>query len=121
MIKKFTGILGVTFLLVGVVGALTGGHDHNLVIFGINTTHNMVHILSGTLALVAALISTNTARFFCITFGVVYGLVTLLGFLHVPQAVALLNLNMADNFLHLTITTACLYFGLAAPRPVRVL
>lgn len=114
MLKTFTMILGVTLLLVGIVGMLTGGHNHTLVIFGINMTHNVVHILSGILALVAALISLKAAKLYCIAFGVVYGLVTLAGFLNIPQVVSLLNLNTADNYLHLGITAACLYFGLRA-------
>lgn len=112
MIKKFTIILGITLLLVGIVGMLTGGHNHTLVIFGVNLTHNLVHILSGILALAAALISLKAAKMYCMAFGIVYGLVTLAGFLNLPQVVSLLNLNTADNYLHLGITAACLYFGL---------
>ena len=47
MAKGFSMILGVVLLAVGVVGMLTGGHNHDLIIFGINLTHNIVHILSG--------------------------------------------------------------------------
>lgn len=114
MIKKFTLGLGILFLAVGILGIITGGHNHNLIIFGVNMSHNMAHVLSGLLAVAAALTSLKAAKWYCLIFGVVYGLVTLAGFININQAVTLLNLNMADNFLHLGITSACLYFGFTA-------
>jgi hypothetical protein len=114
MIKNFTLALGVILLGVGIVGFVTGGHNHELIIFGINMNHNIVHVLSGILGIAAALMSFQAAKTYCIVFGAVYGLVTIAGFLHVAQAVTLLNLNTADNFLHLGISAASLYFGLTA-------
>lgn len=115
MVKTFTLTLGVILLGIGLWGAISGGHYHELVIFGVNANHNWVHILSGALAIGAGLRSTTTAKNYCLIFGAVYGLVTVLGFLNVPQVVALLNLNTADNFLHLGIAASCLYFGLKTP------
>lgn len=114
MVKPFTLVLGVVLLAVGIVGFLTGGHDHNLVIFGINLTHNIVHVLSGVAAIAAALVGDKYAKLYCLVFGAVYGLVTLAGFFSVAPAVALLNLNMADNFLHLAIAGSCLFVGTQA-------
>lgn len=111
-ITKFTLILGITFLAVGILGVVTGGHDHNLIVFGVNMSHNMVHILSGILAVAASLAGVKLSKVYCLGFGAVYGLVTIGGFLNVPQVVSMLNINMADNFLHLAITGACLYYGL---------
>ena len=114
MIKKFTLVLGIMLLIGGVLGFMTGRHDHNLVVFGVNASHNMVHILSGILAIVTSLISLKAAKWYCLIFGAVYGVVTAAGFISMHQAVTLLNLNTADNFLHLGITAACLYFGFTA-------
>src|SRR5688572_5995743 len=108
MIKPFTLVLGIVLLGVGAWGAMSGGHDHELIIFGINTTHNLVHILSGILGIATALISIKAAKMYCLLFGAVYGLVTVAGFAGIPQVVGMLNLNTADNFLHLAITAACL-------------
>jgi hypothetical protein len=44
-------------------------------------------------------------------FGTVYGLVAVLGFLNVGTVVEMLNLNLADNVLHLAIAAACLWVG----------
>lgn len=110
-ITKFTLVLGVVFIGGGVLGVITGGHDHNLIIFGINMSHNLVHLLSGALAIAASLSGVKLSKMFCLAFGVVYGVVAVAGFLNVAPIVALLNLNQADNFLHLAIAAGCLYFG----------
>jgi hypothetical protein len=114
MVKSFTLILGVVLLAVGIWGWVTGAHDHILVVFGINMAHNLVHILSGAVALVAGLKDEKSAKLYCLVFGAVYGLVAIAGFLNVAPAVTLLNLNMADNVLHVAIAAACLWMGLQA-------
>ncbi len=111
MLKQFTILLGIVLLGIGVWGYLTGGHDHELIVFGINFTHNLVHILSGILALGAGLAGVKYAKWYCMLFGVVYGLVTVGGFLAFEPVVTMLNLNMADNLLHLVISASCLWMG----------
>lgn len=112
MAKKFALLLGVVLLGTGVWGWLTGGHDHVLVVFGVNMTHNLVHVLSGVIALLAVLAGGEKAsKLYCLVFGAVYGLVAVAGFLNVTQVVTILNLNTADNFLHTGIAAASLYFG----------
>lgn len=114
MTQKFTLGLGIVFIVVGLLGWLGGSHDHHFIIFGVNASHNLVHMLSGIAAVAAGLHSFKAARLFCLVFGVVYGLVTIGGFLAIPAVVQMLNLNMADNFLHLAITVSCLGVGLKA-------
>ena len=113
MAKTLALVLGVVLLAVGVVGWFTGGHDHTLLnLFGINMTHNIVHLLTGAVGLVAALNSEKSSKLFLLVFGAVYAVVALAGFLNVDMAVSLLNLNTPDNFLHLAIAAACLGVGL---------
>ncbi len=114
MAKKFSLFLGIVLLAVGVLGWRGGGHDHTLIIFGINMKHNLVHIISGAVALLAGLGGEKYAKTFCLVFGAVYGLVTIAGFLHVAQVVQLLNLNTADNFLHLGISVVSLGVGVTS-------
>ena len=111
MARSFSMVLGVVLLAVGLWGMSTGGHDNDLVVFGVNAGHNLVHVLSGALALIAAQAGTRAALAFCLIFGVVYGLVAVLGFFQVQSVVRMLNLNMADNVLHLAIAAACLWVG----------
>lgn len=78
MAKKICVLLGVVFLLVGVVGFVMPGFlgTH------LSLAHNLVHILSGIAALYLGLSgSVSAAKTFCILFGIVYGLLGVAGFL----------------------------------------
>ncbi|MDQ3772920.1 MAG: DUF4383 domain-containing protein [Pseudomonadota bacterium] len=71
-------VIGAVLTLVGVAGFLTGGM---LFIFGVNALHNVVHLLSGVLGLAAGFYAGGQwARYYNQGFGVVYLLVTALGF-----------------------------------------
>jgi len=111
MSKNFAMLLGVVLLVVGIWGWTTGGHAHNLMFFGVNMNHNVVHLLSGALALGSALGGGRHAKLYLMAFGSVYGLVAVLGFLNVGPVVEMLNLNMADNVLHIAIAAGCLWVG----------
>ncbi len=78
MAKTICKILGVVFILVGIVGFLAPG----LLGMHLSLAHNLVHIVSGALALYFGFAGTlSGARLFCIIFGVVYGLLGIAGFL----------------------------------------
>ena len=78
MAKTVCKILGVVFILVGIVGFLAPG----LLGMHLSLAHNLVHIISGALALYFGFAGTlSGARLFCIIFGVVYGLLGIAGFL----------------------------------------
>ena len=78
MAKTIATILGVAFLLVGVLGFIAPGLGG----FHLSLAHNLVHIISGALALYFGFAATlSAARLFCIVFGVVYGLLGIAGFL----------------------------------------
>ena len=109
--EKLTFLLGIVFVVVGIAGFVGGGHHHSLILFGVNTNHNAVHIVSGFLAMIAARAGYTSARIFCIVFGITYGLVTIGGFLGAASISNALNLNMADNWLHLIVSVAFLYLG----------
>lgn len=112
--KGFLLLLGTALLGVGIWGMVIGGHNHELIVFGVNANHNSVHTLSGAMALVAAMSSQKYAKIYCLIFGAIYGVVTVAGFLNVSEVVQLLNLNQADNLLHLAISAACVLVGARA-------
>jgi len=77
MAKTICKILGVVFLLVGVIGFasqhLAGAH--------LTPAHNVVHIVSGVIALYFGFAgSLSSAKAFCLIFGVVYLALGILGF-----------------------------------------
>ena len=78
MAKQIAKIMGVVFILVGIVGFLAPG----LLGFHLNLAHNLIHLISGAVALYFGFAATLSAtRLFCIIFGVVYGLLGVAGFL----------------------------------------
>lgn len=105
---------GFAFLVVGILGFIPNPIASPDGIFEVNAVHNVVHLLSGLLALAAGYSSDeNHAKAYNVGFGVVYALVTVLGFLGVGFVVDLLALNTADNFLHLLFTVILLGAGLS--------
>lgn len=78
MAKTICKILGVVFLLVGLVGFVMPG----ILGMHLSVVHNLVHIISGAIALYLGFAgSLSAARMFCIAFGIVYLLLAICGFL----------------------------------------
>lgn len=116
MLRKAALATGVVFLLIGVLGfvpALTPD-DKLLGLFRVDGVHNLVHLLSGLAAVLAAQRADWSKLFFKVM-GVVYALVTVLGFLvgSGGQVLGLFHVNTADNLLHLVLAAAFLYLGFA--------
>jgi GTP cyclohydrolase III len=108
MQKTILTILGVVFLAIGVLGFVS---DPLLGIFEVDTLHNIIHILSGALALVAVSMGANAMNTFSRIFGVVYGIVAVLGFVSGDNVLGLIMVNAADNVLHLVLAVIFLYLG----------
>ncbi len=109
MAKTYSIILGAVLLIVGIAGYLTSGTE--MFGFGLTPMHNLIHVLSGIVGLVAGFAGLKYARWYCLGFGAIYAAVTLLGFINYAPIVELLNLNMADNVLHLIIAITALGVG----------
>ena len=108
-------ILGAIFTVVGLVGfaapEFMGMH--------LSVAHNVVHLVSGALALYFGLKgSIEAARTFCIVFGVVYGLLGLAGFVFAgPDGMMTvipnqLVLGRMDHIIHIVLGTLFLIAGL---------
>lgn len=78
MAKTVCKILGVVFVIVGVAGFVAP----NLMGTHLTLAHNLVHIVSGAIALYFGFAgSASGARTFCLVFGAVYLLLGVVGFL----------------------------------------
>lgn len=114
MTKNVVTVLGVVFVLIGILGFIPGVTPDNelLGIFAVNGLHNVVHLLSGIAALAAVAAGGTAPRMYAQVFGLVYALVTILGFIMgTGELLSLVLINQADNFLHLVITVVLLYVG----------
>jgi Domain of unknown function (DUF4383) len=134
MAKTIATILGVVFILVGIVGFVVGKSanpmEPNFMGTHLTLYHNLVHIISGALSLYFGLAgSLSGARLFCIIFGIVYGLLGICGFLlgTSPGSILpiddLLMLGTADHIVHILLAVVFLIGGfmtradLAPPPP----
>lgn len=113
---------GAIYLLVGVVGFfVTGfddffGHtDETLLVFDINPAHNVVHILIG-LAGLALGRTLAGARTYGWLLAIGYGAASIYGLIAVGEDWDFLNINGADNALHIATTIVGLVIALM---PVR--
>jgi hypothetical protein len=115
MLKTAAILFGIVFLLVGVLGfvpGITTTGQMLLGIFHVNAVHNIVHLLSGAVALITGLTSTAAARMYFRVFGIVYALVAILGFfIGNGLLLGLISNNMADTWLHVLIALVALALG----------
>ena len=118
MAKTVCKILGVVFLLIGLAGFakpdLLGAH--------LGPAHNVVHIVSGAIALYFGFAGTlSAAKTFCLVFGVVYLALGILGFAlgtgaDMTWMVGPLHLGTADHGLHGLLGVIFLAGGLLTKR-----
>lgn len=107
-------LFGAVLALVGVLGPVLGGADGNLIVFGRNYLHDAIHLLSGVAGLAAGYYAGGRyAGEYNKALGVVYLLVAVLGFALTGLFADLINLNAADNFLHLALAVVFLGVGFA--------
>lgn len=115
-------IFGATLLIAGIIGFFADAGfdvgsdidgDKLLGIFEVNGIHNLIHIASGAL-LLAVSPKRASARLGAIGFGVVYLLVTIIGFIQGDNVLGLIPINPADNFLHVAISLLGIAAGLAS-------
>jgi hypothetical protein len=97
MIKTVCTVLGVLFCLVGIVGFI----DHTMMGMHLSTMHNIVHLLSGALAIYFGRKSELSARRFCQIFGVVYLLLGLVGVASSAGTVTLADAGYGSSDPHL--------------------
>jgi hypothetical protein len=123
--KNASLIIGIIFLAVGFLGYTSNPviSDSHEALFHADSTHNIVHLVSGALFILIALAATAYASLFMKIFGLVYlvlgvwgaavigseGSTTLLGFLHV---------NGADNYLHIALGIIIFLAGLLKPAAI---
>ena len=94
-------VVGIVLTLVGVIGFYSG---ESLLGFGLNAIHNIVHLVTGVLGLVVGFSETvANSVFYNKWVGVIYVLVAILGFIQPDLMASLLNVNTADNILHLVL------------------
>jgi len=127
-------IVGVVFLLVGILGFIPGittnfdditfaSHESNaelLGIFQVNVLHNIVHLLFGIAGLALSR-AHSTSVSYLIGGGIIYAVVWLYGLvIDMDSNANFISLNDADNWLHLILAVGMIGLGVLFARQADV-
>jgi hypothetical protein len=112
-------LVGLVLLAVGVLGFISDSsfetgdavQGDSFLGFEVNGIHNLVHVASG-LVLLAASPKRASARAVALAFGLVYGLVAIIGLVDTEDVLGLLPVNAADNILHVALAALGIATGL---------
>lgn len=119
-LKRIAMIWGAIFVLIGILGFIPGvttfmpDEEHGMLfgLFAVDTLHNFIHIATGIAAIACGMASEAASRTYFKVFGIIYGIVALLGFVYgrMPLMGMMAN-NVADALLHTVIAVAALALG----------
>jgi len=113
-LKQIAIIFGVVFVVVGALGWVPAVNPGGklLGLFDVNPAHNFVHLATGMVAIIAGVSGEKASQIFFQVFGVIYGLVAVLGFYYGDQPLlGVVTNNSADSVLHVVIAIVALYLG----------
>src|ERR671935_1922181 len=122
--RLYAGLVGATLVIAGIIGffysASFGSPGDVDAVFGIldvNGWHNVVHILTGVLGLLAFGAGAYAARQYALALGVVYIVVAIWGFIvgSGDSILSIIPVNTEDNVLHLLLGLTGLAAGAATP------
>jgi Domain of unknown function (DUF4383) len=123
--KLYATVVGTVLTIAGIVGFFysasfgsPGEVDKVLGILDVNGWHNVVHLVTGLLGLVAV---GYAAREYALGLGLVYLVVAIWGFVigSGESILGIVPVNSDDNVLHLILGVAGLAAGLATPSQSR--
>lgn len=115
--QKLAKLFGWVFIVLGVLGFVPGvtTDGYLLGIFEVDPLHNILYLVSGIIALWLGKSESGAKTYFKV-FGVIYALITVLGFFS-GTVLGLMSVNLADNVLHLVIAAIALWFGFSGNKP----
>jgi hypothetical protein len=126
----YAGLIGGVLLIAGIIGFFysssfgsPGNVDAVLGILDVNAWHNLVHIASGALGLLAFTAGPRASRTYALAFGAIYIVVAIWGFIigGGDSILGFIPVNAEDNVLHAILGVLGIGAGLASPEvePVR--
>lgn len=113
MAKKLAMVFGVVFVLVGILGFISNGMVGSNGYFMTNHAHDAVHLLIGIIILIWSARGEAAAAMSMTTFGIVYLLIAVLGFVMTSPLLGFITYNGADNWLHVVLGVVLLAAGLS--------
>jgi hypothetical protein len=114
MVKSLALLFGIVFLAVGILGFVPGVTNDQMLlgIFHVNLAHNIVHLASGVIFLLASMGGAGPSRTWFQLFGIVYALVAAWGFVAKDgNTLWVVSNNLADTYLHVVLAVVMLLVG----------
>ena len=113
---------GVTFVLAGIAGFVPNPVVSSDGIFVVDTTHSLLHILTGAAFLAGGLLLKGAERATIRVLGVVGLALAVLGFMTSgDMLLGMIHINQADRWLHAFLAAGILATGLGVPKvPTKV-
>jgi hypothetical protein len=115
--------MGSAFLFGGILGFVPGVIQDGMYfgIFMVNTAHNILHIVSGSIFLIASVLGARPARLWFQIFGAFYAAVAAIGLVVGDGMIfGLISNNRYDAWGHTGLALGMLLIGFAAPRRTTV-
>jgi hypothetical protein len=121
--RLYAGVIGAVLLVVGLIGFFysasfgsPGEVDPVFGIFDVNAWHNLIHIASGALGLLAFGAGARASRTYALAFGAVYIVVAIWGFIigGGDSILGFIPINDEDNVLHTILGVLGIGAGLAS-------
>jgi hypothetical protein len=119
MVKSAALLFGVVFLVFGILGFVPAVTKDEMLlgIFHVNFAHNLVHIASGVVFLLCGMAGASASSGFFKLFGVIYGIVAVLGFMKGDGLLlGMISNNVADTWLHVGLAAVMLFLGFGASK-----
>lgn len=120
MLKTYAIIFGIIMLVIGGLGFIPSIAPNGLLfrVFHVNLEHNLIHLGTGIISLICGLTCHHASRIFFQIFGIIYGLVGLLGFYYADRPIfGMIANNIPDAILHIVIAIFALYLGFGYHHP----
>lgn len=114
MLRSLAITYGIAFAVIGMLGFLPAVTPSGLLfgVFAVDVLHNLIHLITGGVAVGMAVSGERTARLYFRVFGVIYLVVAAFGLYYGDNALlGAIAHNWADVALHLAAALIALYLG----------
>jgi Domain of unknown function (DUF4383) len=120
----YAGLVGGILLIAGIIGFFysasfgsPGSVDAVFGILDVNAWHNLIHILTGALGVLAFMSGPRVARLYALAFGAVYIVVAIWGFIigGGESILGFIPINDEDNVLHIVLGVLGVGAGATSP------
>jgi hypothetical protein len=119
MVRGLGIFFGIAFSLGGVLGFVPGVIKDGMYfgVFMVNTPHNILHIASGSIFLVASMVGARPARLWFQIFGTFYAVIAIMGFVVGDGMIFdLISNNLCDAWGHAGLALTMLLIGFGMPK-----